>query len=535
MLKVSKIFSTKTLARASVAVMRRTKREILDKSDSSPRLGAALLAAQRACAKALGVHPAFLRRAEEVRRQTGSCKEAYNFLNTYIRLERGVAIDGYFNDFVSRLETPEEKRLTEDLLNVHIWARKDGEARDNLLVHLFRLKNAGPRDPEVLAFVEHSIKRKATRRGFKYKSRNKYFTRQDAIAAITQVREIFSAHGKRFFLISGTLLGAVRDGNFISNDYDIDLGVFSDEVPLPSIKEMFAGTGFVQTENYPHKVAFKSKKGLIVEFFACYRKPDHILMVGWEGVHTWYFSPFDLIEYEFLGEKFLVPDNYEKNLEENFGNWRRPTVYYDVSYDVPARVYGNNVEALVYLTNRFCRSLENGWRDLSYQPAKNLRDYFGIDYTDYFPKVVGKKVLPPIRSMHRPRRLMVFGVFNELTPEAVRVLESARSLCEEVFVAVVPDTALGRANGHGAPLAERDRIDVAKCCRHVHDAYVDTLEPEFGSPDLRDNEPKAIAVSKADAGLIPQAWRGKYPIVEFGPGTACLTLDKEGQVAARAY
>jgi hypothetical protein len=41
---------------------------------------------------------------------------------------------------------------------------------------------------------------------------------------------------------------------------------------------------------------------------------------------------------DFLGDKFLIPDNAEQNLFENYGDWRTPQSSYVVTVESPALV-----------------------------------------------------------------------------------------------------------------------------------------------------------------------------------------------------
>ena len=51
-----------------------------------------------------------------------------------------------------------------------------------------------------------------------------------AIRALKQIKEVFDKHGIEYWLDLGTLLGAVRDGKFISWDIDIDLGTWRTQI-----------------------------------------------------------------------------------------------------------------------------------------------------------------------------------------------------------------------------------------------------------------------------------------------------------------
>ena len=49
---------------------------------------------------------------------------------------------------------------------------------------------------------------------------------------------IFENLGIRFFLSSGTLLGFYREGKIIDYDYDIDIGIYSDDFTVDLISKM---------------------------------------------------------------------------------------------------------------------------------------------------------------------------------------------------------------------------------------------------------------------------------------------------------
>ena len=59
------------------------------------------------------------------------------------------------------------------------------------------------------------------------------------------LKEIFDKNNINFWLMYGTLLGAVRDKDFIIHDFDTDLGLFySDINKLYELKEQLESNGF---------------------------------------------------------------------------------------------------------------------------------------------------------------------------------------------------------------------------------------------------------------------------------------------------
>ncbi len=61
-----------------------------------------------------------------------------------------------------------------------------------------------------------------------------------AIKTLLEVKAVLDKHGVEYWIDSGTLLGAVRDGKFIPWDNDIDLGSWESELPkiLDACKEL---------------------------------------------------------------------------------------------------------------------------------------------------------------------------------------------------------------------------------------------------------------------------------------------------------
>jgi len=536
-------------------------RKISAEADHHPRRAALIFAARKQQALYLGVHPAIIKRADAIHETTGSVNEALGFLGNYIRLAQERTVGGYYDDFISRLQTEEEIDYTRSLLEFRLGSAQPGTtAYINLRIQLFRLKNAPPDAPEVLEFIRENMERSLKKRLATFKSRKMYFNRKDALETMMKAKKIFDEHGKRFFLLSGTLLGAIREGDFISNDYDIDLGVLDREVTLEEIKRMFEKTDFKLIEDFDYKVGYKSKKGIIIEFFMTMQQGDAQVERGWKDVHHWYFSDFDLMEYEFLGQKFWIPDNYEKHLEENFGNWRKRTIFYDVSYDVPSRVYGHNTEALLYLTDRMSRAISNGWRYWSQEPAKYLRDYFDIDYTDLFPRKVGEPTLPPNHLRRTLRPIVVLGDFMKLEPHMVRILESAKSLNDRIVAGVFGDAFVKGIDSSRAGFEEQ-RLALAKVLEPADDAYLENRLQEGDASRILAHDPSCVVVEKKYAPLVQQALMHvtteaprreeaghsgdgegslakedevRIPrIVTFDEAAMCLTLDDEENIIVR--
>lgn len=143
--------------------------------------------------------------------------------------------------------------------------------------------------------------------------------------------------GVKPFLISGTLLGYLREGNFISWDKDIDVGIFTSEIKTNDVELAFDNSA----EFTVRRLDFNAERlrvdhinGIKVDIFPHYGAFDG--KVWHDGTATrWWNSPFELKEIEFLNERQYVPSDPERYLDENYGNWRVPEPNFDARIDAP--------------------------------------------------------------------------------------------------------------------------------------------------------------------------------------------------------
>lgn len=153
--------------------------------------------------------------------------------------------------------------------------------------------------------------------------------------ALLDVQHCFAAFGLEFFLMSGTLLGAVRDGKLLEHDYDIDIGV-DERVGFKSVLSAMFGSGcFSYISGFQDVfVCFMHVSGVKVDIFFHYAALGGLYRHRSRYV-AWDNTRFALSEMNFLGERFLVPQDTERYLTENYGDWSRPVANYDAYLDTP--------------------------------------------------------------------------------------------------------------------------------------------------------------------------------------------------------
>lgn len=137
--------------------------------------------------------------------------------------------------------------------------------------------------------------------------------------------KIAKANDFRFVLFWGTLLGAIRENGFIKHDFDIDV-VSCDEDKLLDIIPLFQKEGFLFIRYYTSKARTMysfSKDGVFIDvYIAKNAGADKYYLCGAK-------IPASFIDrtefFSFIGENFLIPQEYEKILVMIYGkDWRIP-------------------------------------------------------------------------------------------------------------------------------------------------------------------------------------------------------------------
>lgn len=156
-----------------------------------------------------------------------------------------------------------------------------------------------------------------------------------ASEALKALNDAFSEFGVRPFLISGTLLGYIRDRSFIGWDKDVDVGVFSEECP-EDLKERIENDvrfSVRKLDSHSERIRVNHFNGIGIDIFPHYWSDG----LRWhDGAATrWWNTGFDLKEIQWLGIKQLIPTDPERYLDENYGDWRKPQRDFDARIDAP--------------------------------------------------------------------------------------------------------------------------------------------------------------------------------------------------------
>ena len=145
---------------------------------------------------------------------------------------------------------------------------------------------------------------------------------------LLDIKKILDKNDITFWLIYGTLLGAIRDKGFIEWDSDSDIGIYSDQKLkfVRSIPEIILnGFSLIRT-SYPDDLVTFMRDDEYIDI-GIFRKelddsriPYYVYQDNRE-----YLPSFDnLKNYQFLGENFLVPTDYEILLNRWYGkSWKK--------------------------------------------------------------------------------------------------------------------------------------------------------------------------------------------------------------------
>lgn len=163
------------------------------------------------------------------------------------------------------------------------------------------------------------------------------FTPEGGMLDLLDIKKVCYDLDITFFLEYGTLLGAVREHDFVEAISDIDIGTFNcpkRELILDRLDEL----GFYERTTNPHERADPNflgndhynicvNRNVIIDFriYRLGNKPFDDYYFSSYGFYSWPKKYAELMEIDFKGHSFLIQKDYEGFLSWNFGkDWRTP-------------------------------------------------------------------------------------------------------------------------------------------------------------------------------------------------------------------
>jgi hypothetical protein len=170
---------------------------------------------------------------------------------------------------------------------------------------------------------------------------------KEAEIALADLQDDFHRAGLEFFLISGTLLGCVRENGIIGHDKDIDVGV-TEDVTVESVQAALQKSKrfFVRPIDSVHSVYIEHANGVKIDVFRHFMEDGRYVHEGPKV--AWWNTPFNLVRTDFLGRTYYIPDEVDLYLTENYGEWRIPDSEFETFVDTPNMLVRNREYLIWY-------------------------------------------------------------------------------------------------------------------------------------------------------------------------------------------
>jgi hypothetical protein len=171
---------------------------------------------------------------------------------------------------------------------------------------------------------------------------------------------------QKWFVLSGTLLGIVREGGFLAHDYDIDAGIMADSADPVALHQALKsggvfrcselewqtvfnpGTDSPEVQRYPVFMRASHPNGIYIDIFVHYREGGTIWHAS--SLFRWDNSAFALAPYVLAGTDVLGPEDADRYLTENYGNWRVPVTDFNSALDTTNQnVVRNPLSVAIFL------------------------------------------------------------------------------------------------------------------------------------------------------------------------------------------
>lgn len=215
------------------------------------------------------------------------------------------------------------------------------------------------------------------------KARQPSYSSKRAEAALSDLNAMFNDANIEMFLVSGTLLGCVREGRLLGHDKDIDIGIWS-TVSESEVLELATTTGkfFVLKSRSPEILRLKHVNGIAIDVFYHFKKRSDYWHGGVKMV--WHNSPFKLVKREFLEEEYLIPEDYDLYLTENYGDWKTPMIKFDSAFDTPnGEVLSEEEMAIHSFKGLLASAIDDNWERIIFYLNK-LREFGENDFAEEF-------------------------------------------------------------------------------------------------------------------------------------------------------
>lgn len=157
----------------------------------------------------------------------------------------------------------------------------------------------------------------------------KVIDRKVAFENLKELVPLLDGMGVHFGPFLGTLLGIVREHDFIEWDEDIDLYILKeDEEKLLDGLWTLREHGFELVRHDKRGLYSVMKRGEYIDFYVLWKFSENL---WYDNGREFIFDRFvtDLVDYDFKGVNLKIPRDYDEFLTFQYGDWRTPVQYAD--------------------------------------------------------------------------------------------------------------------------------------------------------------------------------------------------------------
>jgi glycerol-3-phosphate cytidylyltransferase len=334
----------------------------------------------------------------------------------------------------------------------------------------------------------------ATRKNTAFKTRK--FDTVLAFDALCRIDSILKDNSLKPFLVSGTLLGAIRNNGLIEGDNDLDIGIMADDATGETVCNLlFDNPSFRSVYNLGHLIQVTDNNGTVIHIFIHYREDGQV----WHGtsVHKWVNTSFQLTEMNLNSHTFLIPDNPRLYLDENYGNWEKPVLFWDYAFDTPNHLFFSNKKTIYYLTDRIIGELGKA------APSRHTIQT-AIDELNRLLRVDLSRFLGTKSVAEKPEKekvVITFGTFDLFHIGHLNILQRAASYGDRLIVGVSSDALNYSKKGTYPVYCQEDRINIVSSIAGVDEVFFEEsleLKKEY------------IERYNANTLVMGEDWKGRF-------------------------
>jgi len=153
-------------------------------------------------------------------------------------------------------------------------------------------------------------------------------------------KHVCDLNGMNFMLFFGTLLGAVREHDFITHDEDIDIVMLKSDMPafLAMLFELRKfGFELARYERRGFLSIIRKGEYIDIYFYAPYKNDSSLMHCCMDICERKYVE--DVAPIEFLGDIYTAPKEYEEYLVYQYGDdWRIPSARFEFKLSKTTRL-----------------------------------------------------------------------------------------------------------------------------------------------------------------------------------------------------